>query len=256
MLQYNVNKLRLRVMISLFESDDIIIDYNILAMQKSWRNSFQTTINNKLSQYFNLHYQNVQNTRICFYINKRLSIALYTIQYRSSNLSTVSIELFEKRKVNIHNIYNLERSSTDENTLSILMRALEEDRDDEHIIMSDFNLHHSDWDETEIRANAKAYNLIILTKEYDLKRTLSTKIIIWRQRLRESTINLTFVTKLLQQSVKKCRITKDIKNHLNHYSVRTKFNLKTKFVVEINKRNWVKIDVKILRETTKKLIEK
>ena len=33
-LQYNVNKSRTRVIISLFESDDII-DYDILAIQKS-----------------------------------------------------------------------------------------------------------------------------------------------------------------------------------------------------------------------------
>lgn len=53
-LQYNVNKSRTRVTIPLFESDGII-NYDILVIQEPWKNPFQATTNNRVSQYFDLY---------------------------------------------------------------------------------------------------------------------------------------------------------------------------------------------------------
>ena len=58
------------------------------------------------------------------------------------NLSIFSIKLISNKKVNIHNIYNFEKNSVDESTLSTLKKALKENRDDEHIMINDFNLYY------------------------------------------------------------------------------------------------------------------
>jgi hypothetical protein len=67
-LQYDVNKSRSGVMIPLFESEGIT-DFDILAIQEPWRNLYQPTTNNRLNQYFELHYMNDKNTRVCFFVN-------------------------------------------------------------------------------------------------------------------------------------------------------------------------------------------
>jgi hypothetical protein len=78
--------------------------------------------------------------------------------------------------------------------------TLAEKANDEHIVTGDFNLHHPKWGGDEVRADAEAYELVVLTKEFSLKRTLPRGTITWRQGSRQSTIDLTFVTQLLRES--------------------------------------------------------
>lgn len=91
-LQYNVNKSRSRVMIPLFESEGIE-KFDTMAIQEPWRNLYQPTTNNRLNQHFNLHYIDREDTRVCFYINKRIDMASYTVTHRTKDLSTLTLRL-------------------------------------------------------------------------------------------------------------------------------------------------------------------
>jgi hypothetical protein len=168
-LQYNVNNSRSKVMISLFESEGITY-FDVLAIQEPWRNLYQPTTNNRLNQHFVLHYMDSMNTRVCFFVDKR--IALESITHRTRDLITLSFRRQEDRFINIHNIYNPCKSSNESNNLSLLRTALAEDVEGEHIVTGDFNLHHPKWGGDEIRADADAYELFVLIEEFKLRRTL------------------------------------------------------------------------------------
>ena len=175
-LQYNVNKSRTKVMISLFETDDIL-DYDVIAVQEPWKNPFQNTINSRLNQYFDTYYMNSDKTRVCFFVNKRIALVSITVTYHSTDLNILSLRLTDERIVHIHNLYNLCKRSGEDSVLSLLYRVLNENKEEEHIVLGDFNLHHPKWGGDHVIADADAYELVVKMKAYRLKRTLSKGII-------------------------------------------------------------------------------
>ena len=132
--------------------------------------------------------------------------------------------------------------------ISLLEKILEENKDDEHLVLGDFNLHHFKWGENHIIADADAYELIIITEKYRLKRTLSAGTITWRRGISESTIDLAFVTSLLRESVIDVEIAVNMDNHSDHYSIKTTFELRTIAVKQRIKRNWEKTDLALLQK--------
>lgn len=74
-LQYNVRKSRKGVMIPLFE-DQRVQDIDILAIQEPWRNPAQATTYHSLKRFFELLFDGrSNNTRVCFFVNKRLALS-------------------------------------------------------------------------------------------------------------------------------------------------------------------------------------
>jgi len=127
-----------------------------------------------LNQHFELHYMNDKNTRVCFFVNKRVALASYTITHRSKDLCSLALKLAEGRTINVHNIYNPCKSSEDKSNLPLLRTALGGKANEEHIVMGDFNLHHPKWGGDEVRADADAYELVvILAKEAQQQWTTS-----------------------------------------------------------------------------------
>ena len=249
-LQYNVNNFRAKVMISLFESENIQ-QYDVLIIQESWRNSFQEITNNRLDQCFDLYYETRKNTRVCFYINKRIALAFITITYHSKNLITLSLCLFEDRIIYIHNIYNSCKSSNERSIMSLLRDILSQNRKEKHIVVDDFNLHHLKWEEDSIIVDADAYELIVLIEEFKLKRILSQDIIIWRKEDSQSTIDLAFITSLLRESIIESCIAEKQDNHSDHYSIRFSFELRIVSVTQRHRRNYNKTNTATLQQTLK-----
>ena len=94
----------------------------------------------------------------------------------------MSIELEENKiLINIHNIYNFSSASyaatNSPTTLTSLAQAL--NMPEEHIVVEDFNLHHSYWsDPSKITQHAMADRLLNLAEEHELDQTLPAGIII------------------------------------------------------------------------------
>ena len=180
---------------------------------------------------------NSDKTRVCFFVNKRIALISITVTYHSTDLNTLSLRLIDERIVHIHNLYNLCKRSDEDSVLPLLYRVLNENKKEEHIVLSDFNLHHFKWGGDHVIADADAYELVVKMKAYRLKRTLSKSIITWRKNARESIIDLVFVTQLLRDSVIESVVAEDMNSHFNHLSIRTILGLRTISIQSRMKRN-------------------
>ena len=89
-LQYNVQKSRDVVMASLFQ-DSKILDYDILAIQEPWRNSFIATSYHPLKEHFQLTYLDNTETRVCFYIHKRIDPSTWSVSYVSKDIISLKL---------------------------------------------------------------------------------------------------------------------------------------------------------------------
>jgi hypothetical protein len=99
------------------------------------------------SQNFDLFYFDSPDTRTCTFISKRISKAKWTAVAHSLDFNTVTIEYGnsgEKEVVYICNIYN-PLINTGESTIPLLRDILRKLAEDYHIMVGDFNLHHSLW---------------------------------------------------------------------------------------------------------------
>lgn len=252
-LQYNVNNSRSKVMIPMFETDGIL-NYDILAIQEPWKNPYSNTTNSRLNQYFDTYYMDSPKTRVCFFVNKRIALASYTVTYHSGDINTINLRLPEGRTIDIHNLYNPCKGSGEKSVIPILRNLLEENKDGEHVIVGDFNSHHPKWGGNHVIADADAYELIVMTEKYRLKRTLPVGTITWRRGISESTIDLAFVTPLLRESLVDAEIAANMDNHSDHYPIRTSFELRTVAAKEQLRRNWEKTDSALLQQTLKEAI--
>jgi hypothetical protein len=154
-LQYNVRNERVRTMISLFV-DKKIQDYDVIAIQKLWRNSFASISLSSSQNDFHLSYKSRNDIRICFYVNDQIDIESWKVEYSTIDLSVLKMivkEVDEDTKIiRIHNVYNssliLYTSKNNSFTLSKIMRFIDETLDDHHIFLKDFNLHHFFWSDS------------------------------------------------------------------------------------------------------------
>jgi hypothetical protein len=130
--------------------DKNIQDYDVIAIQKSWWNSFASiSLSNNQSD-FHLLYKSENDIKICFYVNEQINIESWKIEYSTIDLSVLKIIVKEVEKdtkmIRIRNVYNsslISYTSKDNSfTLSKIMRFIVETFNDHHILLKDFNLHH------------------------------------------------------------------------------------------------------------------
>ena len=151
---------------------------SISIVQKSWRNFIVFTSYNLSRSKFHLAYNAEEKTRICFYINKRLDTNKWSVIHSSTDEITLKLKVIEneiKKEIWIHNIYNLSStfySSTDNvSTISVIEKCINE-IETKHIVLSDFNLHHSLWSESlRLTQHAMTNKLIDVIDEADMKLT-------------------------------------------------------------------------------------
>ena len=118
--------------------------------QEPWRNPFINTTYHPLKTHFQLTYFSDAETRVCFYIHKRLDPSTWSVSYISRDIIALTIRSsLTGRRICILNVYN--EVGTD--TVSVLtdsLRSLHQYH--ETIVLGDFNLHHPLWSTTHRRA--------------------------------------------------------------------------------------------------------
>ena len=215
-LQYNVNKSEDRVMIPLFENP-LTPTYDILAIQEPWRNPFQHTTNHRLAQFFELSYYLHKDTRVCFFINKRLALSSWLVTTYSTDFSILEIWTKDSRIIHVHNVYNPCQTSRNGNVLAQIQKFLQETGGNvENILLGDFNLHHPLWGGRGVEADEDAETLIMLTEKTHLKQVLSPGTITWQRRESKSTLDLVFLSPLLRDSLLECQISFSSNTHSGH----------------------------------------
>lgn len=226
-LQYNVNKSKDKVMIPLFEEPNTPT-YDILAVQEPWRNPFQHTTNNRLSQFFELSYLSHPATRVCLFIHKRLALSIWNVTHHTPDFSTLEICTRDARVIHIHNIYNPCQQSGDPCVIPTIVDRLNETPSNvEHILLRDLNLYHPLWGGLETAVDDDAEHLILLSQQMDMKQVPSCGTITWRRGNSKSTLALILMTPLLRNSLVECRLSLSADCHSNHKPIRTVINLST-----------------------------
>jgi hypothetical protein len=130
----------------------LLIDSNVqhidvLIIQKLWRNTDVSTLYNSFNIDFYLTYHDENEVRTCFYVNTKFDVNKWSMNFSSENVCTLKLRTIDDRIINIHNVYS---SSFIFYTFRIVLIVLKTVKSkvinkEEHILLNDFNLHHSMW---------------------------------------------------------------------------------------------------------------
>jgi hypothetical protein len=186
-------------MISLLANSQIR-KYDILTIQKLWRNVCVSTSYNSFSTEFHFLYEIKKNVRVCFYVNTKLNVNSWSIDFVSSNMCTLKLNLNDQRIVNIHNVYNVFSVFYASDALLLIIETTQNRFviDEEHVFLKNFNLHHSLWnDSTRSTQHTAIDQLINLLVNKHMNLCLSQKIVTWKAKNSRNIIDLIFMTERL-----------------------------------------------------------
>jgi hypothetical protein len=243
-LQYNVKNSKNEIMISLLTNSQIK-EYDILTIQKFRRNVCVSTSYNSFSIDFYFLYEMKKNVRVCFYVNTKLNVNNWSIDFVSLNMCTLKLNLNDQCIVNIHNVYNV-FSMFYASDASLLIIETTQNRfviDEEHVFLKNFNLHHSLWSDSIRSTQHTAIDqLIDLLVNKHMNLCLSQKIVIWKAKNSRNIINLIFMIERLQASITHCESRRDLSQSSNYISIFTIFTLKIERTFVKKRKAWKKID--------------
>ncbi len=246
-LQYNVRNSKDGIMIFMLANSKIR-DYDILTIQKFWRNACVFTSYNSFIVDFHLAYNEKDDVKVCFYINVKLNVNDWSIEHVFFDVCIIKLKIIQKNIswiVHIHNVYSA--SSISYSSIKLLsslqtMKCLLND-DAEHVLLKDFNLHHSLWSKsTRFTQHVAINQLIELFNTTHMQFCLSQSIIIWKAKNSINTIDLMFMTNRLQACVTHCESRFDLNQFSDHILVFTIFTLKMKQTSITKKRVWKRFD--------------
>ena len=247
-LQYNVQKSKDVVLASLFQ-DSRVLEYDILAIQEPWRNPFIDTTYHPLRTHFQLIYLAEAETRVCFYINKRLDPSTRSVSFISKDIITLTIRNpIIGQSVSLVNVYN--EVATD--TLSTLANTLRTiDLNEGIIVLGDFNLHHPLWSTTHRRAGAgpSAQEFLTIIEDFELQLLTEPGMPIHRWNGGISTIDLAFASGSLASRVVHCKIDRRLDYDSDHLPIALTVDWSWQPAAPIRKRLWAKTDSVLLRHT-------
>ena len=247
--------------------DLVIKKFDILAIQKFWRNIHTKIIHHSLKETFQLIYSDSKKTnetvvRICFFVNKRILIIDLNYSFRSENLITLQIKLIEdfndEHYIQIHNLYNESniKSCTSLTELQMFLKKENKfnnenfDSFTQHIIVENFNIHHSIWKDVQVKADLRASKLLAIMNEFQLISNLKFEISIFvRCRENEIIINLCLTTKELTNRIIICRIREDLNHDFDHLFIKTILNVSINTTLSKKKFCWNRLN-KIKFENT------
>ncbi len=239
-LQYNVKNSKNEIMISLLANSQIK-EYDILTIQKLWRNVCVSTSYNSFSIDFHLLYEMKENVRVCFYVNTKLNVNSWSIDFVSSNMCTLKLDLNDQRIVNIHNVYNVFSMFYASDALLLIIETTQ----NRFVIdeVKDFNLHHFLWSDSIRSTQHTTINqLIDLLVSKHMNLCLSQRIVTWKARNSRNIIDLIFMIERLQASITHCESKRDLNQSSNFISIFTIFTLKIEQTSVKKRRAWKKID--------------
>jgi hypothetical protein len=145
---------------------------------------------------FHLTYHSDDDVRICFYVNTKLDVNKWSMNFSFDDVCTLKLRIVDDRVINIHNVYN---SSFIFYILRIVLTVIETIKsklndEKEHVFLKDFNLHHSMWKKIfksiQHDATKQLINVVLQTR---MQFMLSINTIIWKTKHSNNTIDLVFM---------------------------------------------------------------
>lgn len=203
--------------------------FDVIAIQEPWRNSKLLIIYHPHKDQFHLAYLENASTRVCFYINKKIAQAEWYVTNHSPDLCTLHLQIYPDRTIQIHNIYNpAPTNSHPRGYIPHLETELAAQKDGEHVVVGDLNLHHPAWGGIYIPVTDRnSEDLLSVIKEYGLQLLLKKGIITYEEVGHQSTIDLVFATPFIAKSLIFCKVSQDNEYGSDYYPIITRFNLQT-----------------------------
>jgi exonuclease III len=250
-LQYNVQKSKNGVLILLLEGRHE--SYDIIAVQELWLNPQVKTTYCLNSCPYTLVFP--QQGRACtsIYINKQIPLS----QWHSSatpDYSWVKLEL-DSGPITIHNIYSETPNSyesTEWNTpIPEMLEAVQ--NPGRHLVVGDFNLHHTLWGGQNVRRqHARATQLIEAIRTSQLDLLLQPGTITREKHNNEpSTLDLALSTPDLTAWITSCKVTNDHRGS-DHKPIVTTIQISSLLcTTQEPKRNFKKANLEAIKASAK-----
>ena len=263
-LQYNIRKEGDKILTPLIE-DVRVKEYDILAIQEPWHNSFVRTSYNPYRSGFHLAFSEHAESRVCFYINTRINTNQWRVEFTSKDAATLTLRKSlgttataegEEQEIKIHNIYNPppgSYSSRQEGTLEHTRRML--DTSGPQILLGDFNLHHPLWTgPTRPTQHNAADTLIEITEQNGMELMLPQGTITWERGASRSTIDLVFACETLAPRLLHCKVRRELDQSSDHLPISTTFFWNVTNTESNLARNWEKADKGKIKERVESLL--
>lgn len=154
------------------------------------------------------------------------------------------------RIIQIHNIYNpAPTDSHPRGCIPHLEKALAAQRDGEHVVVGDLNLHHPAWGGIHIPVTDRnSEDLLSVVEEYGLQLLLKKGTITYKEAGHQSTTDLVFATPFIAESLISCKVSQDNEYGSDHYPIITRFNLQTIQREEQARHQFKRTDIQKLRQ--------
>ncbi len=250
-LQYNIRK-SLKIQKSFLINREVR-DFNIIVTQKQNCNINDMQSFNSVHNFFYLVKNTSSQLRTCIYVNKCLKLNQWVIETAESDICLIRILTCntddKTQTLQLINIYNscslfftfIKKSSI----ISCLSELLKNDC--KQLIMRDFNLHHSHWEERKCFTQHAAINsLLDIITNAKLKLLLKSDIITRKTHNQFTTIDLVFSSEKIQFMTCKCKIHIDLHQELNHFLIVTEHCLQTTSVKSSTQWLWKKMNKEAL----------
>ena len=136
------------MMISMFRNVTLK-EIHILTVQKLWQNLHMNVTHCSSSCSYWSVYSSDHQSRACLMISKKLSHSIWTVKHSQSDIASVTLQLNDIT-VHIHSMYVLEPEGLCRMNHNFPIYRISQllQKPGEHILLEDFNLHHSRWEET------------------------------------------------------------------------------------------------------------
>jgi hypothetical protein len=255
-LQYNIKNNKESIMTS-FLIDSVVQQFDVLIIQKLWQNACVSASYNSFNIDFHLTYHDENDVQTCFYINTKFDVNRWSMYFSSKDVCTLKLKTIDDRIINIHNVYSSSFVSYSFKTVLVALKTMKSKliNDEKHILLNDFNLHHSMWKEIFRSTQHDAANqLIDVVLQTRMQLTLSMSTIIWETRHLRSTIDLMFMINWLVNNVISCETRSDLNQSSNHISILITFTFEINSVSIKQKRIWKRVDVEKLRSNLRLFI--
>jgi hypothetical protein len=162
------------------------------------------------------------------FVIKHISIDDLKCLFRSKDVMIVQIRLHELHYLRLHNVYNESDTLSSfalQNLRSILKSSSNEQFRD-HIIMKDFNIHHSTRRDVAIRSNSKSFEMLFMMNEFRLQSNFSkeTSTYFHFQKLK-SIIDMCLTIENLNDRILICKTRSNLNHDSNHFFIETILNI-------------------------------
>jgi hypothetical protein len=192
---------------------------------------------------FTAFYFNSFHFCTCFLIIKQLASAEYKVEHFQKDVFILTLNMSESQ-IQVTNIYffslkdkaDLHSDSSIHNLHTYLNRS------ERHVLVEDFNVHNSLWDDLRIRqSHALSHMLTNQFSIHNMKIDISKTLIIFQENRDTSIIDIITIDRNTHHRILKCHIWEEINSGSDHQFVCLTLNIDSSFEIDVSIRKWNKM---------------